>query len=257
MTILTTVIPADDPAAIDRAVEALARGEVVGIPTDTVYGLAVDPFQPAAVARVFALKSRPADVALPVLVGGWDQVELIAGQLPVSARYLADRYWPGALTLVVPRSRGFTADLGGRESPPFTVGVRWPDHPVVQALCELSGPLAVTSANRHGEPPFTVAQEVASAFHEVRSRLGGEEAGLGDVGVGVGIILDGGLRDGIPSTVVECRGPASRCLRDGALPWSALHGHDKGSHLGRDPKGPKGRDQGPEGADGPRAATPG
>jgi L-threonylcarbamoyladenylate synthase len=232
MTSITTVVPADDPAAIDRAAEALARGEVVGIPTDTVYGLAVDPFQPEAVARVFALKARPADVALPVLVGGWDQVELIAGQLPVSARYLADRYWPGALTLVVPRSRGFTADLGGRESPPFTVGVRWPDHPIVQALCALSGPLAVTSANRHGKPPFTAAQEVASAFPEVRSEGGGEKARLGSVGVG--IVLDGGPRDGTPSTVVECRGPASRCLRDGALPWSTLHGRDNGSLLGRD-----------------------
>jgi L-threonylcarbamoyladenylate synthase len=88
---MTRVVPADDPAAIEQAAEALAAGEVVGIPTDTVYGLAVDPFRPDAVARVFALKERSTSVALPVLVGGWDQVELIAGTLPVSARFLADR----------------------------------------------------------------------------------------------------------------------------------------------------------------------
>jgi tRNA A37 threonylcarbamoyladenosine synthetase subunit TsaC/SUA5/YrdC len=181
------------------------------------------------VKRVFALKARPAAVALPVLVGGWDQVELIAGTLPLSARDLADRHWPGALTLVVPRNRGFTADLGGRESPPFTVGVRWPAHPVIQALCAIAGPVAVTSANRHGEAPFTAAQQVASAFPRADSEIGAQarweiglqEEELGDLGVG--IVLDAGTCDGTPSTVVECRGPASRCLRDGALRWSTLY----------------------------------
>jgi tRNA threonylcarbamoyl adenosine modification protein (Sua5/YciO/YrdC/YwlC family) len=226
---VTSVIPADDAAAIEEAVEGLGRGEVAGVPTDTVYGLAVDPFRSDAVARVFALKARPADVALPVLVGGWDQVESIAGPLPVSARYLADRHWPGALTLVVPRNRRFTADLGGRESPPFTVGVRWPAHPVIQALCSAVGPLAVTSANRHGQAPLTTALEVASAFprpgneigSQARWEIGVAEAELRDLGVG--IVLDGGTCDGTPSTVVECRGPAARCLRDGALPWSTLY----------------------------------
>ena len=225
---MTRIVQADDPAALEQGAEALGRGEVVGVPTDTVYGLAVDPLRPDAVARVFALKGRPESAALPVLVGGWDQVELIAGTLPLSARLLADRYWPGALTLVVPRHHRFTADLGGRESPPYTVGVRWPAHPVVQALCAMSGPLAVTSANRHGEAPFTTAQQVASAFprtaHDPLSKKGPSGPG-GDVmvGVGVGIVLDGGRCAGIPSTVVECRGPASRCLRDGAIPWSTLY----------------------------------
>ena len=222
---MTRVIPEDDPSAIEQAVDALARGEVVGIPTDTVYGLAVIPFRPDAVSRVFALKSRPADVALPVLVGGWEQVELIADNLPVSAQNLADRYWPGALTLVVPRSRTFTADLGGREHPPFSVGVRWADHPVVQALCAVCGPLAVTSANRHGEPPFTEARQVAAACASAEPRPGSEEGSeegtAGDVSVG--IVVDGGTCAGTPSTVVECRGPAARCLRDGALPWSTLY----------------------------------
>jgi L-threonylcarbamoyladenylate synthase len=232
---MTSVIPAHGAAAIEQAVDALCRGEVVGVPTDTVYGLAVDPWQADAVQRVFALKGRPAAVALPVLVAGWDQVESIAGTLPLSARHLADRHWPGALTLVVPRSRGFTADLGGRESPPFTVGVRWPAHPVIQALCGLVGPLAVTSANRHGEAPCTAAHQVASAFPRADADMGAQargKAGLkGEIvlreeeldGLGVGLVLDGGTCDGTPSTVVECRGPASRCLRDGALPWATLY----------------------------------
>ncbi len=225
---MTRIVPADDPAALEEAAEALGRGEVVGVPTDTVYGLAVDPFRPDAVARVFALKGRPESAALPVLVGGWDQVELLAEKLPVSAQFLADRHWPGALTLVVPRHRRFTADLGGRESPPFTVGVRWADHPVTEALCAMCGPLAVTSANRHGQPPCTAAEQVASAFPQAAddpSSRGGSrglrEAVVAEVGVG--IVLDGGRCAGIPSTVVECRGPASRCLRDGAIPWSTLY----------------------------------
>jgi tRNA threonylcarbamoyl adenosine modification protein (Sua5/YciO/YrdC/YwlC family) len=243
---MTRVVPADHPTAIEQAAEALAAGEVVGIPTDTVYGLAVDPFRPDAVARVFALKARSTSVALPVLVGAWDQVELIAGTLPESARFLADRHWPGALTLVVPRSEGFTADLGGPESPPVTVGVRWPAHPVVEALCAVSGPLAVTSANRHGQPPFTVAQQVASAFSQADSGIPSASGAPSDSGVpaasgvlpneglrgrsdeagvamGVGIVLDGGTCDGIPSTVVECQDSTSRCLRDGAIPWSTLY----------------------------------
>ncbi|HEX4245524.1 MAG TPA: L-threonylcarbamoyladenylate synthase [Acidimicrobiales bacterium] len=218
---MTPIILEDDPSAIGQAAEALARGEVVGIPTDTVYGLAVVPFRPDAVSRVFALKARPADVALPVLVGGWDQVELIADRLPVSAQNLADRFWPGALTLVVPRSRGFTADLGGRESPPVSVGLRWPDHPVVQALCAACGPLAVTSANRHGQPPCTEATQVAAAFTPPEPGNGSTEGGPGDISVG--IVIDGGTCEGIPSTVVECRGPAARCLRDGSLTWSTLY----------------------------------
>jgi L-threonylcarbamoyladenylate synthase len=225
---MTRIIPADDPAALEQAAEALGRGEVVGVPTDTVYGLAVDPFRPDAVSRVFDIKARPESAALPVLVGGWDQVELIAGTLPVSARLLADRHWPGALTLVVPRHRRFTADLGGRESPPYTVGVRWPDHPAVRALCALSGPLAVTSANWHGEQPFTAAEQVAAAFPRTIQSApsmegpGGPHPGAMVAGVGVGIVLDGGRCEGVPSTVVECRGPASRCLRDGSIPWSTL-----------------------------------
>jgi L-threonylcarbamoyladenylate synthase len=206
---MTVVLGATDRGALHRAAAALADGDVVGVPTDTVYGLAVDPAQPEAVARLFALKGRPDDVPLPVLVAGPGQVALVAGELEPAAAGLAGRFWPGPLTLVVPRRAGFTVDLGGPAAARRTVGVRRPDHAVVVALCELLGPLAVTSANRHRSVPATTAAGVVEAF------AGSDQPT---------IVLDGGTCDGVPSTVVECRGRASRCLREGALPWSDLHG---------------------------------
>jgi L-threonylcarbamoyladenylate synthase len=201
--------PGSDPGGVAAAIEALGNGQVVAVPTDTVYGLAVDPSVPGAVDRLFALKGRPRDVPLPVLVATDDQVDAVAGSLSVAARHLAARYWPGALTLVVPRAPGFTVDLGGPPSARMTVGVRWPDHPAIGQLCRALGPLAVTSANRHGAPPAITAAEVL--------------ADLSDLGRPV-VVLDGGRCAGAPSTVVECRGPATRCLREGAVPWREMTG---------------------------------
>jgi len=225
---VTRVVAASELGALRSAAEALADGAVVAVPTDTVYGLAVDPSQPDAVARLFELKGRPGDVPLPVLVSGAEQVAMVAGRLESAAQHLAEHCWPGPLTLVVPRRRGFTVDLGGPGAARNTVGVRWPDHPVTVALCDLLGPLAVTSANLHGAPPATTAVEVVGVFS------GSDQPAL---------VLDGGTCDGIPSTVVECRGPASRCLREGALPWADLHGRGR-----RDPVG---------GADPPEAGVDG
>jgi L-threonylcarbamoyladenylate synthase len=199
----------DRPGEIGSVVDALRLGKVVAIPTDTVYGLAVDPTRPEAVARLFALKERPTRVALPVLVGSWDQVGALCGPLTPPARGLADRYWPGPLTLVVPRSPAFVADLGGDPDHASTVGIRWPDHRIVQTLCDELGPLAVTSANRHGRPPATTARAVAEEFEGADP---------------LAVILDGGVCDGEPSTVVECLGGEIRCLREGAIPWSELSG---------------------------------
>jgi len=209
---MTRVVSTSSPGVLREAAAALADGAVVAVPTDTVYGLAVDPTQPEAIERLFACKERPTDVPLPILVAGHEQVALVAGDLEVAAADLAARYWPGPLTLVVPRRPGFTVDLGGPPAARQTVGVRLPDHPFVVALCELLGPLAVTSANLHGAPPATTADDVLAAF------AGSDQPEL---------VLDAGRCDGVPSTVVECRGPASRCLREGALPWALLHGPDR------------------------------
>jgi L-threonylcarbamoyladenylate synthase len=205
---VVTPEPAPDrDGAIGVVVDALRLGQVVAIPTDTVYGLAVDPNQREAVGRLFALKERPTRVALPVLVGSWDQVQALCGPLAPTARGLADRYWPGPLTLVVPRSPGFVADLGGEPDAGSTLGIRWPDHRTVQRLCDALGPLAVTSANRHGRPPATTAEAVAEEFQ------GADRPAA---------VLDGGVCDGEPSTVVECLGGDIRLLRQGAITWSEL-----------------------------------
>lgn len=199
----------DDPEARAEVLDALGQGWVVAIPTDTVYGLAADPSQPEAVERLFQLKQRPADVALPVLVASIDQAQTLTGRFEPAAERLAAKFWPGPLTLVVPRRHAFKVDLGGPPAARHTVGVRWPDHAFTQALCESFGPLAVTSANLHGQPPATTAEAVALTF------AASEE---------LAITIDGGpCAGGVPSTVVECRGPASKCLREGALPWEELH----------------------------------
>ncbi|MDQ3642680.1 MAG: L-threonylcarbamoyladenylate synthase [Actinomycetota bacterium] len=190
------------PTAVLQAVRALAQGMPIGIPTDTVYGLAVDPFRPGATDRIFAVKRRPRDVSLPLLVSGVDQALSVSTAVPALALQLMEHYWPGPLTIVIPAASGLGADLGDDE---LTVGVRSPDHPVPQALCAAAGPLATTSANRHGEPPLTSAGEVAESF-----------------GDAVPVVLDAGICAGSPSTVVDCTGRDLKLLREGRIPWAEL-----------------------------------
>jgi L-threonylcarbamoyladenylate synthase len=190
------------PTAVLAAVRALGQAQAVAIPTDTVYGLAVDPFRPGATDRIFEAKRRPRDVSLPLLVSGVEQALAVSTAVPDRARALMARYWPGALTIVLPARAGLGADLGDDEA---TVGVRSPAHPVPLALCAAVGPLATTSANRHGEAPLTTAQAVADAF-----------------GDAVPVVLDGGLCEGSASTVVDCTGQELKLLREGRIPWADL-----------------------------------
>jgi L-threonylcarbamoyladenylate synthase len=186
------------------AATALMAGAVVAIPTDTVYGLAVDPQRPGATDLVFALKHRPASLELPVLVADLAQADALAGPdgLSTMALRLADRFWPGSLTMVVRRRPGVDWDLGGDGR---TVGLRHPAHLVVQGLCRSVGPLATTSANRHGQPPITTAAALRREF-----------------GDGIALVVDGGECAGAPSTVVDLTGEAPRCIREGAVPWIAV-----------------------------------
>lgn len=195
---------ASDPAAVDEAVERLRAGEVVAVPTDTVYGVAVDPFAAGAVDRLFAAKERPRSVEVPVLIAApADAAALVEGEVPLAARRLMDRFWPGALTIVLPRRDDLRElDLGGDGS---TVGIRCPDHRLVRELCRRVGPLATTSANRHREPTPADATGVAAA--------------LGDT---VALVLDGGLCEGAPSTVVAVTADDLVVLREGRIPAAAL-----------------------------------
>lgn len=192
---------AREPGSLEAAAAALAAGKVVCIPTDTVYGLGASIAHPEGMEAVFRAKGRPPGLALPVVVGRWRQARQVAARWPRSASQLAARFWPGALTVVVPVDPALGRHLGGDGA---TVGLREPDHRFVRELCRLAGPIALTSANRHGEPPCTTAEAVQAAF------------GADDVA----LVVDGGSCDGAPSTVVDCTVSPPACLRAGAIDWS-------------------------------------
>ena len=201
---------ADDPAARDEAARVLAAGGIVALPTDTVYGIAVALGTPGGIERLFAAKSRPPDRAIALLLADVDQAAEI-GQLSEAATTLAGAFWPGGLTLVVPRrtDRPLPAALTGGELAPgavATVGLRVPAHATPRALAAAVGPLPTTSANRSGEPEARDAGEI--------------EALLGD---SVDLILDGGpSTGGLASTVVDLTGESLRILRHGAVPEAAI-----------------------------------
>lgn len=198
---MTRVVDArgDPPpaGALARAVEALRAGRPLVIPTDTVYGLAADPRRTAG---LFTVKRRPLDVALPVLVADVDQaLALAADDLPPAVPRLMTRWWPGGLTLVVARRPGLDLDLGGPDD--ATIGLRLSAHPVPVGLARVIGPLAVTSANLHGQATPATAPEV-----------------VGQLGEGTAMVLDGGVCRGRASTVVSCLDGGLRVLREGAVP---------------------------------------
>jgi L-threonylcarbamoyladenylate synthase len=193
----TERILADDPRALPRAVEVLRAGRLVAFPTDTVYGLGGLVDDDHAIRELYRVKGRGADKAIPILLGGLDDLGKVAIDPSQMALVLAKRFWPGALTLVVPRR----LDLPDSLSPDETIGVRVPDHAFARALLRLTGPLATTSANPTGqESPFTPDQ--------VMRGIGGR----------FDLLLDGGITPGSrPSTVVDCTGPSPRILRTGPI----------------------------------------
>ena len=190
------------PAAIAAAADALAAGQLVGLPTETVYGLAADAGSDAAVRGIFAAKGRPADHPLIVHVASAEAVETVATEVPAFARKLIDAFWPGPLTLILPRRPG-VADAAAGGHP--TIGLRCPAHPVAQALlaaCAARGVhgLAAPSANRFGRVSPTTAAHVAAEF--------GDEL----------LVLDGGAcAVGIESTIIDCTRGAPVLLRPGQL----------------------------------------
>jgi len=198
------VLSATDPHALADAVLAMRSGGIVGIPTETVYGIAVVP-QPEALEAIIRAKQRPDDKGIALLIDGLDQVDGLVEVSPL-ARRLAKRCWPGALTLVLPLRHPElvpAAVSGGRD----TLGLRIPDHRVPRALARELGPIAVTSANRSGEAAARTAGELIDA-----------------VGPSLAMVLDDGpVSGGVASTVVALRADGGwSVLREGALDRAAI-----------------------------------
>ncbi len=182
---------------VAAAARAIKRGEVVGVPTDTVYGLAVDPFDEAALDRLYEVKGRGSGKPIAILVASLEQ-GLLLGAMSDRALELADRHWPGAVTLVVPRLDTAPQWLG--DTARRTIGLRCPDHPMILELLAITGPLAVTSANTSDGEPATSAEEALAMFgHDILTYLTGNAGG------------------GAPSTLVDLTRPTEMVLRNGPI----------------------------------------
>ena len=192
-----------DDLHINQAIVTLKDGGVVAFPTDTVYGVGVDPFRPEAVQKLYRIKGRPIDKPIPILVGSINDVERVAQNLPSSFTQLAEQFWPGGLTLIVEAKALPPEVTAGGD----TVGVRMPDHPLALALLQrFDGAIATTSANRSDEPPATSAEEVQSE--------------LGNL---VNIILDGGqTATRIASTVLDLSVSPPQIRRQGGISMDQL-----------------------------------
>jgi L-threonylcarbamoyladenylate synthase len=195
----TKILPAGE---IQAALEILKNGGLVAFPTDTVYGLGALAFNDAAIKSIYTAKDRPIEKAIPVLIADLEDLEKVADLIPLRARILAHRFWPGALTITVPKKDTLPASISATP----TVAVRIPDNDDARALLRAAGPLAVTSANISGSASPVTAQEVLA-------QLDGR----------IPLILDGGKTRGrMPSTLVDCTKDSLEILREGPIALDEL-----------------------------------
>ncbi len=193
-----------DPDWLEQAAAILARGGTVAFPTDTVYGVGCHAFQPVAIQRLYAAKGRPRDKAIPLLLADPRNLPSVARHVPDEVMALARRFWPGGLTLVLPRSDRLPAILTGDQD---SVAVRVPDHRIpLSIIRKLGAPLAASSANRSGNPAPTKAGDVK---RELRDRID--------------LLIDGGAcPGGVASTVLDLTSRRPAILREGAISREAL-----------------------------------
>ncbi|NVM98848.1 L-threonylcarbamoyladenylate synthase [Arthrobacter sp. SDTb3-6] len=206
-----------------HAQKAIAAKQVIVMPTDTVYGIAADAFSPQAVATLLAAKGRGRNMPPPVLIPRIGTMEGLATEIPDDARRLAEKYWPGPLTLIFHAQPSLTWDLGDTVG---TVALRVPDEQLALDLLTLTGPLAVSSANRTGQPAAQTAQAAREQLAE-----------------SVEVYLEAGFRplagtDGVPSTIIDATGPRLRLVREGAITLEEIRrmvpsalGHDEEPHM--------------------------
>jgi L-threonylcarbamoyladenylate synthase len=195
--------PGEREEGLAAAVAALRRGDLVVLPTDTLYGLGCDAFKKQAVSALFRAKGRGRDMPIVVMVGTRKTFDGLSYRMPKSARALADAFWPGALTIIVEHAKSLDWDLGETNG---TVAVRMPLHPVALELLREIGPMAVSSANKTGQPPAVTVEQA----HE-------------QLGYAARVYLDGGpCPASVPSTIVDMTGEVPRVLRPGAIGVEAL-----------------------------------
>ncbi|HEU0295990.1 MAG TPA: L-threonylcarbamoyladenylate synthase [Anaerolineales bacterium] len=198
----TTIVAAKSPDAVQQALDVLNKGGLVAFPTDTVYGVGALAFDGRAIEAIYEAKDRPIEKAIPVLIADMADMEKVGLDIPEIAYRLASRFWPGPLTVVIPKK----PTLPEVVSATATIGVRVPDHEVARALLRAAGPMAVTSANISGQPSPSTAKEVFV-------QLGGR----------IDLILDGGQTPGgVPSTVVDCTANDLKILREGPITLEAI-----------------------------------
>ena len=207
MVAVSDMLDCSDPATrasgIAAAVRAVEGGSVIVLPTDTLYGVGADAFNPGAVTRVLAAKGRGRDMPVPVLVGSWTTIDGLVSHVTDEARSLIEAFWPGGLTLIVEHARSLAWDLGDSRG---TVGIRMPLHPVALELLAETGPMAVSSANRTSMQPATTAQQ---AYDQL--------------GESVSVYLDAGpVPIGLPSSIVDLTGDVPLLVREGALSLDQL-----------------------------------
>jgi L-threonylcarbamoyladenylate synthase len=195
---------APDAGVIGTAARAIRAGGIVAMPTDTLYGLAANPFDAAALAAIQRLKERPEERAVPLVAADVEQISATLGVLPMLARLLAVRFWPGPLTMLMQAPARLPAEVTGGTG---RVGVRVPAHAVARALCAACGtPLTATSANKSGQPATNDPDAVAASL-----------------GSGIDLLLDAGVTPGgPPSTIIDVTDATPRVIRQGAIPWEHI-----------------------------------
>ncbi|HOW90869.1 MAG TPA: L-threonylcarbamoyladenylate synthase [Anaerolineaceae bacterium] len=193
----TITLPAENPASIQTALELLREGEIVAFPTDTVYGLGANAFYSPGIIKLFEAKGRDANKAIAVLIGNIEQIGMLTDQINENAVILAKKFWPGGLTIVLPKKIELPELLSAGNS----IGIRMPNHPIALELLQEFGPIAATSANLSGK---TNPQDAHDVLQQLNNR--------------VPLILDGGkCPGGIPSTVIDCSTDEIQILRAGAI----------------------------------------
>lgn len=199
----TKLLTASQAEAISEAAGLLKSGHLVAFPTDTLYGLGADPFDPAALALLYEAKGRSLGKGIPILLSDPGQLDKVAAQTPAFARSLIERYWPGPLTLILPRHSSLPAIISPNEG----IAVRIPDHPLALRFIEAAGgAVAASSANRSGQPPATSAEEALAAMHGLAAA-----------------VLDGGpVLYGRASTILDCTVWPPQVRREGPIPETDL-----------------------------------